>query len=50
MLKEWVDEGRLGIRSESGFYEYKVTQAAQAIANRDNNFLELLKLRKQLEK
>lgn len=48
-LKEWVDEGRLGIRSGQGFYEYSGNAGEEAIARRDNNFLELLKLRKQLK-
>ena len=47
-LKDMVENGELGIRSNKGFYEYD-DNGAKAIHERDENFLDLLKLIQEKE-
>ena len=47
-LKDMVEKDELGIRSNKGFYEYD-DNGAKAIYERDDNFLDLLKLMQQKE-
>lgn len=47
-LKKWVEDGQLGIRSGKGFYTYEGNEGEEKIRQRDDHFLELLKLRKKL--
>lgn len=43
MLASRVQEGRLGVKTKSGFYDYPGDEAALAIAKRDASFLKLAK-------
>ncbi len=50
-LKEMIDNNTVGLRSNKGFYEYKGDDAKKTLARRDDNFLEVYKLRmKQAKK
>lgn len=46
ILKNKYDAGKLGIKSGEGFKTYTEEEAAEKIKQRDNNFIELLKLKK----
>ena len=44
MLRKMVEEGRLGVKSGRGFYDYSGDKADKAIAQRDKLFIELAKI------
>ena len=44
LLAKMVKEGRLGVKSVAGFYDYSVDKADKAIAQRDKLFIELAKI------
>jgi 3-hydroxybutyryl-CoA dehydrogenase len=46
-LKEMIDKNTVGLRSKKGFYEYTEESAAEKIRTRNDNFLEVFKLRKK---
>lgn len=46
-LKEMIDKNEVGIRTKKGFYEYTEDSAEEAISKRNDNFLEVFKLRKK---
>jgi len=46
ILKSKYDAGKLGVKSGEGFKTYTEEEAAEKIKQRDNNFIELLKLKK----
>ena len=43
-LKAMVEEGRLGVKSGSGFYDYSGDKAQKAIQERDRLYIELAKV------
>ncbi|MDF2951807.1 MAG: 3-hydroxybutyryl-CoA dehydrogenase [Anaerocolumna sp.] len=46
-LQEMIDKNEVGIRTKKGFYEYTEDSAEEAISKRNDNFLEVFKLRKK---
>lgn len=46
ILKSKYDAGKLGVKSGEGFKTYTEEEATEKIKQRDNNFIELLKLKK----
>ncbi|MDF2609280.1 MAG: hypothetical protein K0R92_754 [Lachnospiraceae bacterium] len=46
-LKDMIDHNEVGLRTKKGFYEYTDDSAEEAIRRRNDNFLEVFKLRKK---
>ncbi len=46
-LKDMIDNNTVGLRTRKGFYEYTDESASAKIRTRNDNFLEVYKLRKQ---
>lgn len=46
-LKEMIDNNQVGLRTKKGFYEYPDNLAEEKLLKRDDNFLEVYKLRKK---
>lgn len=48
-LQEMMDNNEVGLRTNKGFYEYTEESARAKLQRRNDNFLEVMKLRKQQE-
>ena len=44
VLKKMVEEGKLGVKSRQGFYDYSGDKAEKAIKNRDKMYIDLAKV------